>query len=145
MSTVLIVGCGYLGRRVARRECEEGNRVLALVRSDGSAAQCMAEAVEARCVDLDAAEPVPALPTRDAVIYYFAPPPATGRTDPRIRRFLADIGRDALPSRVVLVSTSGVYGDCRGAWVDEQRPPQPDAERAKRPCGAGVNRTAYRW
>jgi nucleoside-diphosphate-sugar epimerase len=143
MSSVFIVGCGYLGRRVARREREEGNRVLALVRSAGSAAQCVAEGVEARCVDLDATEPVPALSTRDRVIYYFAPPPATGRSDPRIRRFLAAIDRDALPLRVVLVSTSGVYGDCRGAWVDEERPPQPDADRAHRRFDAETTLRAW--
>jgi nucleoside-diphosphate-sugar epimerase len=132
MSTVLIVGCGYLGRRVARREQEQGNRVVALVRSAERATDLRVLGVEVLRVDLDDAQSLAGLPTQDAVIYYFAPPPPSGRSDPRISRFLSAIGADAMPARIVLVSTSGVYGDCRGEWVDESRPARPDADRAHR-------------
>ncbi len=37
-----------------------------------------------------------------------------------------------VPRRVVYVSTSGVYGDCAGALVDESQPPRPDTRRAHR-------------
>jgi len=37
-----------------------------------------------------------------------------------------------LPRRFVYLSTSGVYGDCAGEWVDETRPPNPRTERAMR-------------
>ena len=37
-----------------------------------------------------------------------------------------------LPRRVVYISTSGVYGDCGGAWVDESRPVHPQTDRARR-------------
>lgn len=132
MSQILIVGCGYLGRRVARREREQGSPVLALVRSAESAASLKLPGVEVRRVDLDDASTLVDLPTQNAVIYYFAPPPSSGRSDPRISHFLSAISADALPARVVLVSTSGVYGDCRGEWVDESRPARPDADRAHR-------------
>jgi nucleoside-diphosphate-sugar epimerase len=129
---VLIVGCGYLGQRVARREREQGNRVVALVRSAESATGLQACGLEVLRVDLDDASTLVGLPTQNAVIYYFAPPPSSGRSDPRISHFLSAIDADALPACIVLVSTSGVYGDCHGEWVDESRPASPDADRAHR-------------
>lgn len=132
MSQILIVGCGYLGRRVARREREHGNPVVALVRSAESAAALTLPGVEVRRVDLDDASTLAGLPTQAVILYYFAPPPSSGRSDPRISRFLSAIGADAMPARIVLVSTSGVYGDCHGEWVDESRPARPDADRAHR-------------
>jgi nucleoside-diphosphate-sugar epimerase len=33
---------------------------------------------------------------------------------------------------VVYLSTTGVYGDCKGAWVDETRPVNPTVDRAHR-------------
>ena len=41
-----------------------------------------------------------------------------------------------LPRRLVYISTSGVYGDCGGAWVDESRPANPQTPRAVRRADA---------
>ena len=38
----------------------------------------------------------------------------------------------SLPQALVYGSTSGVYGDCQGAWVSESRPVQPSTPRAIR-------------
>jgi nucleoside-diphosphate-sugar epimerase len=38
--------------------------------------------------------------------------------------------------RLIYASTSGVYGDCGGAWIDETRPVMPDNARAKRRVSA---------
>src|SRR5919198_910806 len=40
------------------------------------------------------------------------------------------------PRRLVYLSTSGVYGDCGGAWVDESRPLNPQTARARRRADA---------
>ncbi len=127
---VLIVGCGDLGRRVATRHLARGETVHGLVRSRESARALEVAGIAAVQADLDA--PLPELPTRAARVYYFAPPPESGDTDPRIGRFLVAIGRDGAPQRIVYVSTTGVYGDCGGAWIDETRPPRPAADRARR-------------
>jgi nucleoside-diphosphate-sugar epimerase len=132
MSAFLIVGCGYVGRRLARAELQSGERVTAVVRSAASAARLTAQGVDCLRADLDQALAPGALPTRAAVIYYLAPPPPRGATDPRLGHFLAAIPPAALPARIVLLSTSGVYGDCRGEWVSEARAPQPQADRARR-------------
>jgi nucleoside-diphosphate-sugar epimerase len=44
--------------------------------------------------------------------------------------------RKSLPQHLVYISTSGVYGDCGGALVDETRPSRPQTERAKRRADA---------
>ncbi len=69
------------------------------------------------------------LPISASQIFYFAPPPATGKTDPRLRRVLSSLAASA---RVIYISTSGVYGDCAGRWIDEDEPLKPVSERAHR-------------
>lgn len=132
---VVIVGCGYVGQRLARQLRAEGRPVTGLVRSDASAAGLCDLDVRPLQLDLDAPAALPVLPTAGAEVYYFAPPPGTGTTDPRLRRVLGAL-TDALPTRVVYLSTSGVYGDCGGAWVDESHPLQPTTPRALRRAAA---------
>jgi nucleoside-diphosphate-sugar epimerase len=130
MSAVLIVGCGYVGERVALAEQAAGARVVALVRSAGSAAHLAARGIASLCADLDDPASMRALPTAQSSLYYFVPPPRSGGTDTRLARFLAAVS--APPLHVVLISTTGVYGDCQGEWVTEDRTPQPMADRARR-------------
>jgi nucleoside-diphosphate-sugar epimerase len=132
MSVVLIIGCGDVGRHVAAGARAAGESVTALARSAPGAARLSALGLGVVRGDLDDARTLVCLPTLGARVYYFAPPPPSGTTDPRQRHFLAAIAPDALPARIVLISTSGVYGDCHGAWVTEARPPRPDADRARR-------------
>jgi nucleoside-diphosphate-sugar epimerase len=63
-------------------------------------------------------------------LYYFAPPPPKGTSDPRITQFLTTL--PAKPNKIVLISTTGVYGDCQGNWVSETTPTNPIVDRAKR-------------
>ncbi len=52
--------------------------------------------------------------------------------DPGTRRLVSAFARTGHPKRLVYMSTTGVYGDCEGAWVDETRPPCPSVDRARR-------------
>jgi nucleoside-diphosphate-sugar epimerase len=131
---VLIVGCGYVGRRLARQLRAEGRVVAGLVRSVDSAAALRQDGVTAIQADLDGTD-LPALPSMGAELYYFAPPPGEGEHDPRLERVLAALA-DSLPARIVYVSTSGVYGDCAGAWIDEAYPLNPMTPRARRRAAA---------
>lgn len=134
MAPVLIVGCGYVGRRLARQLRTAGRAVSGLVRSADSAARLQALNVTPLVADLDVPAPLPALPG-GAEVYYFAPPPGEGDADPRLRRVLAAF-TVTLPRRVVYISTSGVYGDCAGGWVDESHPLNPTTPRARRRAAA---------
>jgi nucleoside-diphosphate-sugar epimerase len=132
----LIAGCGYVGRRLAgrlRHDC----RVVALVRSNGSAAGLLGDGLETIVVDLDAGPAPPALSqaAQGAAIAYLAPPPDTGTTDPRLARFLAALG-DARPDVFLYMSTTGVYGDTGGSTVDESSPVAPSNDRSRRRVGA---------
>lgn len=140
---VLIVGCGDIGERVARLERSEGRAVAGLVRSEKSARRLRAAGIQPITVDLDAPVSLNILPVKDALIYYFAPPSGTGITDPRIENFVSILGPSNLPVRVILISTTGVYGDCAGEWVTEDRPPNPQADRARRRFAAEM--TLKQW
>lgn len=134
-AAVVIVGCGYVGRRLARALLAEACPVTAVVRSTESAAVLQSVGITPLQLDLDASDEMPALPAAGAELYYFAPPPAEGNTDPRLRRLLAAL-TSGLPERIVYISTSGVYGDCAGAWVDETHPLHPTTPRARRRADA---------
>jgi nucleoside-diphosphate-sugar epimerase len=127
----LIVGCGYLGRAVASAYLEQGLSVTGLVRSPESADKLRALGARAAVADLDAS-PLPDLPLESADLFNFCPPPAAGDEDSRVQRLIEEFSRQGDPRRIVHLSTTGVYGDCGGQWVDETRPVGPVVARAKR-------------
>ncbi len=133
MESLLIIGCGDVACR-ALPELQRRYRVTALVRSPDPALD--AADVEQIVGDLDDAASLVPLAGRAERIVHLAPPAGSGALDTRTRSLLAALaprGRGAmLPRRFVYLSTSGVYGDCAGVWVDETRPPKPRTERAMR-------------
>jgi len=97
----------------------------------------------ARGLDLDRPETLRALAPAEAILHS-VPPPAAGEADTRTANLLIALERGAiLPTRVVYIGTSGVYGDCGGALVDEMRPLHPQSARAKRRADAEARLT--RW
>jgi nucleoside-diphosphate-sugar epimerase len=134
--TVLIVGCGDIGRRVARLESAEGRGVYGLARSPETAARLVRQGIAAVHGDLDKPDSLAGLSGGWTTLYYFAPPPAAGDGDPRLAVFFEALPVRRLPGKVVYVSTSGVYGDCGGDWVDEGRPPRPQNARSRRRLAA---------
>lgn len=143
MIPVFFAGCGYVGRHVARCVQAEGRVVTALARSEKSIELLRAQGLQTVRVDLDNPASLAVLPVQGALIYYFAPPPSTGTIDPRIKNFLNAITDATHPARIVLISTSGVYGDCQGEWVTENRPPRPDSDRARRRLDAEQKLSAW--
>lgn len=116
MQRLLIVGYGDIARRAAPR-LESRFRISRLTRSEGA--------------DLDRPETL-RFDGADAILH-LAPPPRAGDADSRTAHLLAALAKARiLPARVVYVSTSGVYGDCGGALVDEARPVAPATARARR-------------
>jgi len=132
MKRVLIIGCGDIGKRIARRALSQGAEVWALIRSASHARELEALGVQTVAGDLDSQMPIDNLPTAGAHVIYLAPPPGGGASDPRVRTFAASVLPEEEPAKVVYVSTSGVYGDCSGAIVTEQTPLNPQTARAQR-------------
>ena len=65
-------------------------------------------------------------------VVHMAPPPQQGWSDPRTLALLRALRGRTLPAALVYGSTSGVYGDCGGAWVDEVRGYNASTPRAVR-------------
>nr|WP_246551227.1 SDR family oxidoreductase [Geobacter hydrogenophilus] len=129
---VFIVGCGDIGKRVARLAMDKGAAVTALVRSEESAAKLHEHGIGTVEGHLDDPESLAGLPLRGATVFYFAPPPGGGITEPRARAFCAAVRPGEEPAKVVYLSTSGVYGDCGDLIVTEDTPANPQTARAKR-------------
>ena len=130
---LVIAGYGDIGRRVAALALARGQRVAALTRSPEATAFAERQGVEIIPGDLDRSDgPVVGLPTAGATVLYAAPPPGGGDSDPRVRVFCGSIEPGAEPRRVIYLSTSGVYGDCAGALVDETTPARGTTARARR-------------
>ncbi len=135
LNPVLIIGCGDIGRRVAALCRTRGARVSALTRG-AAAAELSTLGITPHAGDLDAPATLPPLPSADAAVFYFAPPPAQGEGDPRLLAFLRHIAAAPRPAKLIYISTSGVYGDHRGGWVTEDTPPNPSTDRARRRLAA---------
>lgn len=146
MTTTVILGCGYIGRRLARHYLTQGSAVIGVTRSTESAAALGAEGIPALALDL-ARDLGPAdlatVGLAGAQVFHLAPPPESGTLDLHTRRLVAAFDRLGHPSRVVYISTTGVYGDCRGARVDESRPCRPASARAQRRVAAEKHLRAF--
>lgn len=131
----LIVGCGYVGQRLAARLAAVYD-VAGVVRSAQRVAALSAAGIRAVALDLDRVRLDSWIPEKleQAAIFYLAPPPAAGESDLRLDRFLQ---LASVPPRTfVYMSTTGVYGDTQSAAVDESTPVQPLTDRARRRVSA---------
>jgi len=120
-----------LGQRIAKQCLAQGGGVSALARREAHAETLRNAGLEVQMADLD--KPLSSLEgVPSSHIYYLAPPPSTGVRDTRVEHFLAALSEHQLPAKLVYLSTTGVYGDCQGAWVDETQEVHPVVDRAHR-------------
>jgi len=130
---ILLVGYGYLGRRLVKHCIAIGRPVCVLTRSGAHQGELEALGVEYQILDLDTDSGSLAIPVAGKVIVYTAPPAGQG-TDSRLLSLLGRL--DEQPGQFIYISTSGVYGDCQGDRVDENTPVNPGSERARRRVAA---------
>lgn len=140
---LLIVGCGYTGSRLAHLAGERQFAVTGLVRTPATAARVAASGVRIASFDLESGALPPLQDTRNACVVYLVPPGAHVSTDPALTGTLSALDNHGLPRRFVYAGTTGVYGDCGGAWITESRPPAPATDRARRRLAA--ERLAADW
>lgn len=125
---VLIFGCGYLGTRVARRWLAAGNRVHVLTRTAERARELSHMGLLPILGDVAEPPSLTGLPACDVVLF------AVGydRQAPHSKREVYVNGlRNALGSpagaagRWISISSTSVYGQSSGEWVNEDVPTQP--------------------
>ncbi len=137
MQKLLIVGCGDIARRLLPRLLGP-SRIFALLRDPEQCAFWRDHGASPVLADLDQPHSLQRIAGLADVVVHLAPPqnadslPGVHR-DTRTRALLAALARGrSLPQRIVYISTSGVYGDCRGARIDETRGVRPATARACR-------------
>ncbi len=136
--TILIVGFGDVGARVAKLLIPR-YRVVVLVRNEARAAFARSIGATPVFADLTNRQSLARLAGLVSTVFHFAPPPSTGQIDTHTNNLLAALSSrlaGMLPQRLIYISTTGVYGDCAGAVIDETRPVKPSSARAVRRVSA---------
>jgi nucleoside-diphosphate-sugar epimerase len=128
---VLIIGCGYLGRRVVAPWRAAGRRVAALTR--GRADELAALGVEPLIGDVLDPKSLQQLPEAATVLYAVGRDRAAGFSMREV--YISGLGNvlNALPppGRFLYISSTGVYGQTDGAVVDETSPAEPRDEAGR--------------
>lgn len=138
----LVVGCGYLGERVARRWLDRGDRVVAVTRSPARADVLAAAGIEPLILDVTADAPGwerlfgergPGV----ATIFWavgFDRSGGAGYHDVHVAGLGKLLDAAAVAGqrpRVIFSSSTGVWGDERGGIVSEATPPDPSREAGR--------------
>ncbi len=124
---LLVFGMGYTGTAIAARAAGQGWRVTATSRDPGR---------------LRAPDGVALIPFADAApavlaathLVQTAAPDRDG--DPALARYASEIAAAPGLRWAGYLSTTGVYGDRGGGWVDEGTPPMPGNDRGVRRVAA---------
>ncbi len=123
----LIIGCGYVGHRLAKCWHDSGEHVYVTTRSSARARALTREGL--RPVQLDVTQDtIPRLPTADTVVFAVGFDRRAGHTINQVyvdglRRVLDALDDDI--QRFIYVSSTGVFGQDDGSWVDEDSPTEP--------------------
>ena len=131
MKSVLIAGCGYLGTTVGALMARLGHEVHGLRRDPSGLPGSI------RPIRGDLTAPDLVLPPVDWLVFAAAPGERGEQAYRSIyvdglRHVLEGLGRaGGPPARAVFVSSTAVYGQNDGSWVDEQSPTEPEDYRGQ--------------
>lgn len=125
MKTLLSIGHGYSAQALARLLLPQGWRIIGTTRSEAKAKALLGQGVEP--IIWPGSPLGPALAQASHLLSSVAPDESG---DPVLAAIGADIAKARL-KWVGYLSTTGVYGDHQGAWVDEDTPLTPGTRRGK--------------
>jgi putative transcription antitermination factor YqgF len=156
----LVVGCGYLGERVARRFLARGDRVVGTTRSSTRAERLEAAGIQPALIDVTAADPgwpeLLAANPPTSILWCVSVDRSAAKSYHEVQvgglaKLLDSLrASNAVHPRVVFASSTGVWGDEQGGTVTEATPATPsreagrvllEAERvlAEHPAGPGTS------
>lgn len=127
----LIIGCGYLGSRVAARWIAAGDQVTALTRSESNAQEFRQRGISPVIGDVTDPDSLRSLPECDTVLHavgFDRSADATKRTVyvEGLANVLTQMANRC--RRFIHVSSTSVYGQQNGEWVDEASPSESQTE-----------------
>jgi nucleoside-diphosphate-sugar epimerase len=134
---VAILGCGYVGLELGRQLDAAGHDVTGVRRSDSGVAAVEAAGLNAVAADVTDEGELGAVPDADWVVFAAS---SGGRGADAARTVYVDGLRTAIehfgnreetPDRLVYTSSTGVYGDHGGDWVDESTDLDPTTEKTR--------------
>jgi len=131
----LIVGCGYIGSRVAAflKASQDSGPIFTMTRSRQKADSLADKGYEPVVADWTDRRTLPALPQCDQVLVAVSYDSKSGvsREDSQVGG-LSNL-LDFLPASadICYLSTTGVFHQCDGSWVDENSPARPVGEGGK--------------
>ncbi|WP_336326609.1 SDR family oxidoreductase [Halovenus sp. HT40] len=135
--TVLILGCGYVGIELGRRLSEAGERVVGVRRSHSGIEEIEAAGFRGIQADITDPDALSTLPDADTVVYAAS---SGGRGADAAREIYVEgqqaaiaefADRENPPERYLYTSSTGVYGDHDGDWVDEETPLEPTTDKTE--------------
>lgn len=147
MARALVAGCGYTGLRLARRLLAAGHEVSGTTRDRERARELSEAGIRPLLVDVGDPASIRALEGEAPEVCFYLIPPL-GDEGPRtgVEGTMRALRRAPLEAFVYGSSTS-VYGDREGAWVDASDVPRPDAAtgRARLEAERTVLRCGWEW
>lgn len=131
-----ILGCGYIGLELGR-QLRGDHEVVGVRRSESGIAAIEDAGFEGVRADVTDADALAAVPDVDWLVFTAS---SGGRGAGAAREVYVDglttaidhfWSREEAPERLVYTSSTGVYGDHDGDWVDESTPLDPRTEKTE--------------
>ena len=132
----LIVGCGYLGSRVARAWRRDGAQVTAVTRSSERGRQFADQGITPFVADITDPRTLSGMPPAECVLFAVGYDRQSGLPirDVYVDGLLATLAAlEPLTKRLIYISSTGVYGQTQGEWVNESSACEP-ARAGGRAC-----------
>ncbi len=134
---VALLGCGYVGIELGRQLLEAGHEPIGVRRSPEGIDAVEAVGIEAVRADVTDRDELERVPDADRVVFAAS---SGGRGSDAAREIYVEGlrtaieafgGRESPPDRLIYTSSTGVYGDHGGDWVDEETPIEPTTEKTR--------------
>ena len=134
MANILIIGCGALGTQLAQVLCANGHRVTGLKRKPP---QVAAGPVNYVAADITAMADLNDLAADFDIVYFIVSPDGRNEQSYRaiyesgLNNLIQQFARAGANPHWIFVSSTSVYGQSQGEWVDEASITQPDSITAQ--------------
>jgi nucleoside-diphosphate-sugar epimerase len=133
----VVLGCGYVGLELGRQLRDRGHDVVGVRRSDAGLDAVDDAGLDAVRADVTGPDTLSGLPDADWLVFAAS---SGGRGADAARRVYVEglenvvdefRSRPSPPDRLVYTSSTGVYGDHDGDWVDEETPLEPTTAKTR--------------